>query len=128
MHDSLVSGHFGCKKTKEKIRQRFYWYSLKDDVALYLQKCDTCAADKKPAKIPRALLGSLRVGAPCDCIATDYLGPFPFTDRVHRYILLFTDHFTKNVEIIPVSDDCRSMRSETLERNYTQKRLSLINP
>ena len=104
MHDSLVSGHLGCKKTKEKIRQRFYWYSLKDDVALYIQKCDTCAADKKPAKIPRAPLGSLRVGAPGDCIATDYLGPFPVTDRGHRYILLFTDHFTKNVEIIPVSD------------------------
>ena len=74
-------GHLCCKKTKEKIRQRFYWYSLKDDVALYIQKCDTCAADKKPAKIPRAPLGSLRVGAPGDCIATDYLGPFPVIDR-----------------------------------------------
>ena len=49
-------------------------------------------------------MGSLRVGAPGDCIATDYLGPFPVTERDHRYVLLFTDHFTKNVEIIPVSD------------------------
>ena len=32
MHNSLVSGHLGCKKTKEKILQRFYWYSLKDEV------------------------------------------------------------------------------------------------
>ena len=24
MHNSLVSGHFGCKKTKENILQRFY--------------------------------------------------------------------------------------------------------
>lgn len=104
MHDSLVSGHLGCKKTKEKILQRFYWYSLKDDVALYIQRCDICAADKKPTKTPRAPMGSLRVGAPGDCIATDYLGPFPVTDRGHRYVLLFTDHFSKNVEIIPVSD------------------------
>ena len=104
MHDSLVSGHLGRKKTKEKILQRFYWYSLKDDVNLYIQRCDTCAADKKPAKTPRAPMGSLRVGAPGDRIATDYLGPFPVTDRGHRYILLFTDHFTKNVEIVPVCD------------------------
>ena len=104
MHDSLISGHLGCKKTKQKILQRFYWYSLKDDVNLYIQRCDICAADKKPVKIPRAPMGSLRVGAPGDCVATDYLGLFPVTDRGHRYVLLFTDHFTKNVEIIPVSD------------------------
>ena len=104
MHDSLVSGHLRRKKTKEKILQRFYWYSLKDDVNLYIQRCDTCAADKKPAKTPRAPMGSLRVGAPGDRIATDYLGPFPVTDRGHRYILLFTEHFTKNVEIVPVCD------------------------
>ena len=47
-------------------------------------------------------MGSLQVGAPGDLVATDYLGPFPVTDRGHRYILLFTDHFTKNVEVIPV--------------------------
>ena len=104
MHDSLISGHLGCKKTKQKILQKFYWYSLKDDVNIYIQRCDTCAADKRPVKTPRAPMGSLRVGAPGDCIATDYLGPFPVTERDHRYVLLFTDHFTKNVEIIPVSD------------------------
>ncbi|MCG8045622.1 MAG: RNase H-like domain-containing protein, partial [Candidatus Thiodiazotropha endolucinida] len=104
MHDALVSGHMGLKKTKERILQRFYWYSLKDDVAIYIQKCDTCAADKRPNKTPRAPMGSLRCGAPGDCLATDYLGPLPITDRGNRYILLFTDHFTKNVEIVPVSD------------------------
>lgn len=102
MHDSLLSGHLGCKKTKAKTLQRFYWYGLKEDIGLYIKKCDTCAIDKKPTKIPRAPMGSLQVGAPGDCISTDYLGPLPVTDRGNRYILLFTDHFTKNVEIIPV--------------------------
>lgn len=37
-------------------------------------------------------------------MATDYLGPFPVTDRGQRYIILCTDHFSKNVEIIQVSD------------------------
>ena len=113
MHDSLLSGHLGLKKTKEKILQRFYWYSLKDDVTICIQKCDTCAADKRPKKTPRAPLGSLRFGAPGDCIATDYFGSLPVTDRGNRYILLFTDHFTKNVEIVPVSDmtaEVRAMR------------------
>ena len=104
MYNSLVFGHLGCKITKVEILQRFYWYSLKDEVVLHIQKCDTCAADKGPPKVPRALMGSLTLGAPGDCIATDYLEPLPITDRGHRYILFFTDHFTKNVEVIPVGD------------------------
>lgn len=49
------------------------------------------------------------MGAPGDCVATDYLGPLPVTDNGHRYILLFTDHFSKNVEIFPVSDKSAEM-------------------
>ena len=104
MHDSVISGHLGCKKTKEKTLQRFYWYALKEDINLYIRKCDTCEANKKPIVTPKAPLGSLRSGAPGDFIATDYLGPFPVTDRGNRYILLLTDHFTKYVEILPVPD------------------------
>ena len=59
MHDSLVSGHLGYKKTKQKILQKFYWCSLKEDVSGHIRKCDVCQADKKPAKTPRASLGSL---------------------------------------------------------------------
>lgn len=104
MHNAVISGHLGCKKTTAKALQRFYWYSLKEDVALYIRKCDTCASDKKPSVTPRAPLGSLRSGAPGDFVATDYLGPFPVTDRGNRYILLLTDHFTKYVEIVAVPD------------------------
>ena len=100
MHDSVLSGHLGCKKTKAKIIQRFFWYFLGDDI----QKCDVCAADKKQTKVPKAPLGHLNAGAPGDCVATDHLGPLPFTGRGNRYILLLTDHFTKYVEIIPVPD------------------------
>ena len=104
MHDSVISGHLGCKKTKGKTQQRFYWYSMKEDIALYIRKCDVCESIKKPTVLPRAPLGSLRSGAPGDFIATDYLGPLPLTDRGNRYILLLTDHFTKYVEILSVPD------------------------
>ena len=86
MHDSLVS---------EENRVRMLIVLLKDDVSLYIQRCDTCVADKKTAKTPRAPMGSLRVKAAGDRIATDFLGPFPVTDRGHGYILFFTVHVTK---------------------------------
>ncbi|MCG8046377.1 MAG: RNase H-like domain-containing protein, partial [Candidatus Thiodiazotropha endolucinida] len=121
MHDSVISGHLGCKKTKAKILQRFYWYGLRDDVALYIRKCDVCAADKKPVKTPRAPLGSLRTGAPGDCVATDYLGPFPTTERGNRYILLLTDHFSKYVEILPVPDMTAEVCASRILNEYVSR-------
>lgn len=61
MHDLLISGHLGVKKILEKTLQRFYWYGLKEEICMYVKRCDTCAADKKkkPNKIPRAPMGSL---------------------------------------------------------------------
>ena len=77
---------------------------MKEDIRVYIQKCDICAMDKKPNKVPRAPLGRLPAGAPEDCVVTDFLGPLPVTRRGYRFILLLTDHFTKYVEIIPVPD------------------------
>jgi transposase InsO family protein len=103
-HDSIIAGHFGVKKTCERIKQNFYWYGMKGDIELYVRHCDTCASDKKPPKTPRAPLGTIKVGAPMDIIATDYLGPFPQTSQGNRYILVLTDHFSKYVEILAVPD------------------------
>lgn len=104
MHNSLLSGHMGTKKTKEKLLQRFYWFNLKEEVNLFIKQCDICARNKRPLKTPKAPIGSLKAGEPWDILATDYVGPLPITPRGNRYILVLTDHFTKFVEVIPVPD------------------------
>ena len=104
MHNSVLSGHLGCKKTKQKTQHRFYWYSMKEDIAQHVRKCDVCAADKKPSKLPRAPMGTVGTGGPWDVLATDYLGPLPLTKSGNRYILVLTDHFSKYVEVLAVPD------------------------
>ena len=103
-HDSLLSGHMGCKKTYERLLQRYYWFGMKSDVKMYISQCDTCASIKKPNKKPKAPLGTITTGAPCDVVATDYIGPLPVTPRGNKYILVLNDHFSKYVEVIPVPD------------------------
>ncbi len=110
MHDSVLSGHLGTKKTKAKILQGYYWYNLKEDVVLYIRGCDVCGADKVPQRKPKAPMGHLSSGAPWDTLAIDYIGPLPKTARGNKYILVMTDHFTKYVEVVAVpnqeAEDC----------------------
>jgi hypothetical protein len=34
MHNSVMSGHLGKKKTKGKLSQRYYWYEMREDLSI----------------------------------------------------------------------------------------------
>ena len=104
MHDSLLGGHLGQKKTSAKVKQRFYWFEQHEDVNNWVAACDVCSAMKPPTRHPRAPMGVMTVGAIMDRLSTDILGPFPTTERGNTYILVVSDHFSKWVEIFPVAD------------------------
>jgi hypothetical protein len=57
---------------------------MKEDVRLYVMRCDIWAADKELQKPPKAAMGHIRSGAPWDTLAIDYLGPFPETPRQNK--------------------------------------------
>ena len=114
MHNSILSGHLGRKKTKEKVLQRYYWYQVREDVNLWVSQCDVCGANKPPVFKPRAPLGSMPVGAPLDRLSTDLIGPFPRTPRGNRYILVVTDQFSKWVEIIAIPDQTAETTARTI--------------
>ena len=105
MHNIIISGHLGRKKTKEKLLQRYYWYGARDDVNRWVRTCDVCAVNKKPTSRPRAPLEKMPVGTLMDRLATDILGPLPKTPRGNQYILVVTYHFSKWVEILAVPNE-----------------------
>ena len=77
VHNSLLGGHLGQKKTRGKVLQRFYWSGVHEDCNIWVAKCYECAKVKHPPRRPRAQLGEMLVGAPLDRLATNILGPFP---------------------------------------------------
>ena len=105
LHNSLLSGHLGHRKTVGRILQTFYWYDLRTEVYIWIQKCDHCGANKLPPKRPRAPLGATGTGAPMDKWATDFLGPLPLTPRGNRFIfMVVTDLFSKWTEAYALPD------------------------
>ncbi|KAI3375546.1 hypothetical protein L3Q82_003879 [Scortum barcoo] len=105
MHDGPVGGHFGVERTLTRLRTRYFWYNMKDDVTLWCRTCPSCAARARPKKTPQAAMGTVRVGAPMERIAVDLMGPLNETDRHNRYILVVQDYFSKWVEAYPVPNE-----------------------
>ena len=102
MHDGPVGGHFGAERTLARLKARYFWYNMKDDVTLWCRTCTSCAAKARPKKTPRAAMGTVKVGAPMERIAVDLMGPLNETERRNRYILVVSDYFSKWVEAYPV--------------------------
>ena len=101
-HDVKSAGHLGMKKTLSKIRQRYYWPGLENDVRAYIAGCEKCMKHKGPIPKKRAPMQITRSGYPMERIAVDILGEFPMTENGNKYILVIGDYFTKWKECFPM--------------------------
>ena len=45
-HNDLLAGHFGIKKTRELLVQKYFWPSLRHNIEAYIKGCDVCLALK----------------------------------------------------------------------------------
>jgi hypothetical protein len=61
MHDTPLVGHPGYFKTYRKIRERFSWKGLKDDVLRHARECVTCQQNKSEQTHPTRLLHPLPI-------------------------------------------------------------------
>ena len=102
-HDIPSAGHLGVDKTIGKLQQSFYWPAMKQSVAEYVKKCDSCAVQKQ-LKMIKATMGQFIVGEPMERVAMDILGPLPMSKNGNKYVLVISDLFTKWKEALPIPD------------------------
>ena len=103
-HNDVLAGHLGITKTYAVVRQRFFWPGMFIDIQHYCKSCVDCAMKKAPKGGYRANLISIPVEGPFDRVGVDCLGPLPVTHSGNRYIVVFTDYFTKWPEAFAVPD------------------------
>jgi hypothetical protein len=48
MHDHPTSGHFAIKATYNKVKERYYWPNMRNDVEIYVKTCDQYQRRGKP--------------------------------------------------------------------------------
>jgi len=101
-HDGAAGGHLGVDKTLSKVRQRYYWPGMRDDIRDYCATCSVCAQHKSPKQKRRAKLQGITAGEAGELVALDILGPLTKTEEGNAYILVIGDHFTKWIEAVPL--------------------------
>jgi hypothetical protein len=60
-HDSAYSIHLGSTKMYQDLKQRYWWYGMKRDVAAHVALCDICHRAKAEHQRPTRLLQPLKV-------------------------------------------------------------------
>lgn len=103
-HDSLAGGgHFGIKRTFHKLRQKYWFPQMHQQIIDYVSSCDTCQRSKVSRQQRPPPLNPLPVqDEPMARIHIDILGPLPKTKQGHQYILLIIDSFSKWSEAFPL--------------------------
>lgn len=94
---------------------------MREDVNIWIEKCDVCARMKHSSQRPRAALGDMRNGAPLDRLSIDLVGPLPETVHGNQHILVLTDHFRKWAEAYPVPDQTAATCANTVCREFITK-------
>ena len=95
-HDDQMAGHRSPGKMLPLLKQHYHWFNMKAHIELYVKRCQSCGAHKKPrATRPRAPLFATKVSSKFERLSIDFAGPFNKTKRGNRFILLGVCCFTK---------------------------------
>ena len=92
-HSDPLAGHFSLEETYRRVKLRYYWPQMFNDVRAYVKSCDECQKRGKNKRTEP--LHPIKVGRPFDRVGMDIVGPLPKTKRGNVYIVVATDYLTK---------------------------------
>ena len=101
-HNHPTAAHFGVETTYNKIKEKFFWRGMYNDIRKYIKYCDIC--QRRGKKGESGKLYPIKVGEPFERIGIDFIGPLTPTKRGNKYILVATDYLTKWPEAKPMKE------------------------
>ena len=106
-HDHPLSGHFGIRRTLDRLRDRFWWPKMRASVQNYIASCTQCAQHNILRTKPSGHLKSIEPpSAVFQILHMDFWGPVRVPSaRGNRYVIVLTDNLSKYV-IADAVPDC----------------------
>ena len=105
VHVHPFSGHVGRDRTTELLQRDFWWPSLQEDTAKYVQDCEMCSTSKPLNRKKTGLLSPLPIpGRPWESIGKDFITHLPQPKAGYTAVYVVVDRLTKLVHIAPTTD------------------------
>jgi hypothetical protein len=102
-HDSTYSIHPRSTNMYQDLKEKYWWYDLKRDVATHVALCDVCQRVKVEHKRPTRLLQPLKVPEwKWEEISMDFIVGQPRTRDDYDSIWVIVDRLTKVAHFIPM--------------------------
>ncbi|GET60683.1 DDE-type integrase/transposase/recombinase [Rhizophagus irregularis DAOM 181602=DAOM 197198] len=92
-HSDPLAGHFSIDETYRRIKIRYYWPQMFNDIRDYVKSCDEC--QKRGKNRRNEPLHPIKIGQPFDRVGMDIVGPLPKTKKGNMYIVVATEYLTK---------------------------------
>ncbi len=88
-HDG-TAGHFGVRKTHDRVLRHFYWPSLRRDISAFVKTCHTCQLTGKPNQVikPAPLYPIPVAKKPFENLLIDSVGPLPRSKAGSTFLLI----------------------------------------
>lgn len=118
LHDYLLSGHLGYRRTLLRIKDRFWWPKMNKFIRFYVQSCKQCQMTKRNYVEIRSQMNPIPPPMePFRLIAMDLITPLPTTANGNTAALVWTDYNTKWSEGIPIKDTS----TETIAKCFLER-------
>ena len=122
-HNSKFSGHFGVRRTLEKVSKKFHWDTLPHDVDTHCKTCLKCQQRNRPHKTLKAPLVTIKSSYPFEHVVID-LCSMPLSLKGNKVVMVITDHFTKYVALYALPD----MLAATVAKTFVDKYICIFGP
>ncbi|GKF35353.1 reverse transcriptase domain-containing protein, partial [Tanacetum coccineum] len=89
--------HLGFDKMYQDMKKLYWWPNMKDNIAIYVSKCLTCAKVKAEHQRPSGLLGQPKIPKwKWDNITMDFVMKLPKSSQGYDTIWVIVDRLTKS--------------------------------
>ena len=106
-HNHPTAGHPGVHGTYELVDRHYWWPSARAYVKKYVDGCDVCAR-KKHQSHPRSTTQPLGTpDGPWESVGVDLITQLPEANG-YDAVIVFTDHFSKMVHVLPCTSNITS--------------------
>lgn len=119
-HDDPSAGHPGIVKTFKKTSAYYFWPGMYQDIANYVRSCEVCQITKPSNEKPAGKMCIKKINRIGEIFYADFMGPYPVSSSLNKYILVLQDEFSKYVEMVAV----RTATAKTVVQHF--KRLVIF--